>query len=657
MAYKSKISDFLNKRIWIIPVLFVLMCIFAILTIVGVELKHAIGQVDLDTHFSFSIGGEVCAMIVAIMMAISLLPSYKRQNHNIRIFVTLLATGCFVLFLDSMQMIVDGEPNLALLNKILSVMVFSGETWFIFFFWLYSTIALKNNDKVTDTLNLINSILCIIFALLPFVNLFYPLYFSIDEMGVYQRNSAFWWLCRVFYVAVVASVIIAIIRSKESKKNKLVISVFMSLPFIAIGAGGYQYGVSITFSAMMVSLVLIYVMQFSEKEKDLYSTNKELGLATNIQKHMLPSIFPAFPERKEFDIYASMTPAKEVGGDFYDFFLIDDYHLGLVMADVSDKGVPAALFMMASKIMVQNFAMLGQSPKKVLESVNTQICRNNQEEMFVTIWLGILDIKTGVITAANAGHEKPVIYRKNKEYEVLEDEHGFVVGWFNKTNYHEYEIKLNKGDKLFLYTDGVPEATSKQGKLGMDRMVKILNSHRRDDVTSLVTHMKNDIDAFAGEIDQFDDVTMLCLEYKGYKEDDNFVTYDAESKYLSSMLKPIMSKLEELKVDHKMAYQINLCLEELFSNVINYAYYPNKGKIKIAYEMMDNNKTLKVTIKDNGKPFNPLESEDPDIHASLEERKIGGLGLFIVKKTMDKIDYEYKDNMNTLTLYKTIRDL
>ena len=653
MAYESKISKFLNKKSWIIPSLFVFMCVLAVITIVGVELKYVIGKIDMDPHFAFSIGGELCAMIVAIMMTISLLPNYKRQSTNIRIFVTLLATGCFVLFLDSMQMIVDGEASIAWANKVLSILVFSVETWFFFFFWLYVRIALKNKDKVSNILNSVISLTCIVFALLPFVNFFYPFYFSIDEFGVYHRNPTFWWMCRIFLLLVVISVIFSIIKSKERIKTKIVISVFMGLPLIAIGAGGFNYGVSITYTAMMVSLVLIYVMLFSENERDLFSTNKELGLATNIQKNMLPSIFPAFPDRKEFDIYASMTPAKEVGGDFYDFFLIDEYHLGLVMADVSDKGVPAALFMMASKIMVQNFAILGQSPKQVLESVNTQICNNNQSEMFVTIWLGVLDLKTGILTAANAGHEKPVLKEKRGKFEILNDKHGIVVGWFKNSKYEEYQIKLEKGTKLFLYTDGVPEATSKNGQLGLNRMVNILNAHKNDDPTTLVNNLKKDIDAFVGEKDQFDDITMLCIEYKGY---DEIISYELEADIsnLEAMLNPVLAKLAELNVDKKIVYQINISLEEIFSNVINYAYHPNKGTIHISYLIKENPRRLEVTVKDTGKEFNPLEKEDPDINADAKNREIGGLGLFIVKKSMDEVKYQRIANTNILTLTKKI---
>ena len=249
-------------------------------------------------------------------------------------------------------------------------------------------------------------------------------------------------------------------------------------------------------------------------EKERIST--ELSLATRIQADMLPNIFPAFPERTEFDIYASMTPAKEVGGDFYDFFLIDHDHLALVMADVSGKGVPAALFMMASKIMIQNIAMSGISPREVLETVNNRICQNNREEMFVTVWLGILDLRTGLLAAANAGHEYPVVTRTDGKFEMVRDKHGFVIGGMEGIKYKEYELKLEPGQELFLYTDGVPEATNNAKELyGTERMMEILNRNPSLDPQKVLEEVKEDVDRFVGHAPQFDDLTMLCVRFNG----------------------------------------------------------------------------------------------------------------------------------------------
>ena len=261
-------------------------------------------------------------------------------------------------------------------------------------------------------------------------------------------------------------------------------------------------------------------MVVSQHEKDIKSARieSELNLATSIQADMLPNIYPAFPERTEFDIYATMNPAKEVGGDFYDFFLVDEDHLCMVMADVSGKGVPAALFMMASKIILANNAMMGKSPAQILTETNAAICSNNREEMFVTVWLGILEISTGRLTAANAGHEYPVIKRPDGKFELLNDKHGFVIGGMDGIKYKEYEEILEAGSKLFLYTDGVPEATDINGDMfGTDNMLTALNSDPDAGPEQTLKNVRRAVDEFVAEAEQFDDLTMLSLEYKGNK--------------------------------------------------------------------------------------------------------------------------------------------
>ncbi|QTE67478.1 SpoIIE family protein phosphatase [Clostridiales bacterium] len=259
-----------------------------------------------------------------------------------------------------------------------------------------------------------------------------------------------------------------------------------------------------------------YIDQVTTVTAEKERIGTELHVAREIQKGMLPGIFPPYPERSEFDLYAAMDPAKEVGGDFYDFFLIDHDHLAMVMADVSGKGIPAALFMMVSKTILKNNAMLGKSPAEILVSANETICSNNKMQMFVTVWMGILEISTGKITAANAGHEYPAIRRAGAGFELLKDKHGFVVGGMEGIRYKEYEIQLNPGDKLFLYTDGVPEATNAEQELfGTDRMVTALDTGADGSARDVLVNVRKSVDAFVQDAEQFDDLTMLCLDYKG----------------------------------------------------------------------------------------------------------------------------------------------
>lgn len=241
----------------------------------------------------------------------------------------------------------------------------------------------------------------------------------------------------------------------------------------------------------------------------------ELSIAATIQENSLPARFPAFPDRTEFDIYASMTPAKMIGGDFYNFFLIDKDHLGLVIADVSGKGIPAALFMMVTNILITNITKRGGSPAEILTYVNNEVCRHNKAEMFVTVWLGVLEISTGKIIAANAGHDDPAIYRRDGRFEIAKDKHGFVVGGMEGMLYQDYELVLRPGDKLFLYTDGIPEATDNNDNMyGIGRMVEALNEYRDEAPQQIIEGIIQSVEEFVGDAPQFDDMTMLCVELK-----------------------------------------------------------------------------------------------------------------------------------------------
>lgn len=272
--------------------------------------------------------------------------------------------------------------------------------------------------------------------------------------------------------------------------------------------------------SMLSGKTLEYISEVERVTAEKERIGAELSLATRIQADMLPNIYPAFPERPEFDIYASMDPAKEVGGDFYNFFLVDDDHLCVFIADVSGKGVPAALFMMASMIILSNNAQMGKSPAQILQDTNAAICANNREEMFVTVWLGILEISTGRLTAANAGHEYPAIKNPDGVFELLKDKHGFVIGGMNGMRYKEYEIQLEPGSKLFVYTDGVPEATNSEKELfGTDRMLKALNDTPDADPQQTLHNVRAAVDGFVCDAEQFDDLTMVCVEYKGNKKE------------------------------------------------------------------------------------------------------------------------------------------
>ncbi len=250
----------------------------------------------------------------------------------------------------------------------------------------------------------------------------------------------------------------------------------------------------------------------AEKER----VGAELSVAAKIQEDMLPGIFPTFSDRDEFELFASMNPAKEVGGDFYDFFLVDEDHLALVIADVSGKGVPAAMFMVKAKTLIKNATQMGLSPKAVLEKANNQLCENNETEMFVTAWIGILTISDGCMVCANAGHEYPAIRKEGGSFELFRDRHGLVLAGMENMHYSEYELRFMPGDAIFVYTDGVTEATSGANELfGTERMLRALNRKEHASCSELFAQVQGDIDAFVGDAPQFDDITMLTLCYRG----------------------------------------------------------------------------------------------------------------------------------------------
>lgn len=259
-----------------------------------------------------------------------------------------------------------------------------------------------------------------------------------------------------------------------------------------------------------------YIANLTKVTAEKERIGAELNVATQIQADMLPCIFPAFPERKEFDIFATMEPAKEVGGDFYDFFMVDEDHLAFLIADVSGKGVPAALFMVISKTLLKNQLLQGGNPKKVFEEVNNQLCENNKEGMFVTAWIGMLEISTGKLTYSNAGHNPPVLKRSDGNFEYLQCKPGFVLAGFEDMPYTLEEIQISKGDKIYLYTDGVTESINEtEEQFGEERLKTVLNDNKDDIPEDILKAVKTKLDTFVGEADQFDDITMLCVHYNG----------------------------------------------------------------------------------------------------------------------------------------------
>ena len=373
--------------------------------------------------------------------------------------------------------------------------------------------------------------------------------------------------------------------------------------------------------------------------------DKELEFAKEIQYSALPSVFPPYPNRKDFEIYAHMITAKEVGGDFYDFYMLGDSTLAFMIADVSGKGIPAAMFMMQAKTIIKDLAESGLELSEIFMTANKKLCENNDAGMFVTAWMGILDLKTGFLKFVNAGHNPPLIRQADGEFAYLKARSGMVLAGMDGIKYRQNELQLTPGDQIFLYTDGVTEATDKNNQLyGEERLLETVNRNIVMDTRKLCEAVKSDVDQFVGEAPQFDDITMLSVEIQ-YIRGENSITVIADDKSMIPVSEFAKSLTEKLAVVPKVANKVSIAVDEIYSNIINYS---GAELATISYEIKDGR--LYITFTDDGIPYNPLEAEEPDITLSAEERKIGGLGIFMVKKMTESMEYTYEDEKNILKL-------
>ena len=373
--------------------------------------------------------------------------------------------------------------------------------------------------------------------------------------------------------------------------------------------------------------------------------DKELEFAKEIQYSALPSVFPPYPNRKDFEIYAHMITAKEVGGDFYDFYMLGDSTLAFMIADVSGKGIPAAMFMMQAKTIIKDLAESGLELPEVFATANKKLCENNDAGMFVTAWMGILDLKTGLLKFVNAGHNPPLVRQADGEFVYLKARSGMVLAGMDGVKYRLNELKLSPGDRIFLYTDGVTEATDKNNQLyGEERLLETVNQNIIKDTRQLCEAVKADVDKFVGEAPQFDDITMLSVEIQ-YIRGENSITVIADDKSMILVSEFAKSLTEKLTVVPKIANKVSIAVDEIYSNIVNYS---GADLATISYEIKDGR--LYMTFTDDGIPYNPIKAEEPDVTLSAEERKIGGLGIFMVKKMTESMEYTYEDDKNILSL-------
>ena len=381
-------------------------------------------------------------------------------------------------------------------------------------------------------------------------------------------------------------------------------------------------------------------------ERSREKIENELYIAHEIQMGMVPKTFPPFPDRDDIDLYASLTAAKEVGGDLYDYF-ISKNKLWFCIGDVSGKGVPSSLVMSVTRSLFRAEAMHESGPAGVMRSINETFSDMNEQNMFVTMFIGELDLRTGKLNFCNAGHNPPVIIGE-KGPRMLKMETNLPLGLIPG-----YDFKAEKtdmpslGGTIFLYTDGLTEAEDIDKNLfGEERMMEVLR--KKGSPKEIITNMHEAVDSFTTGAKQSDDLTMLAITYKGGR------SFQLEMKNDINELEAIPDKIDSLGLDSKTAMDLNLALEEAATNSVMYAYdAPEEGPVSISVSVKDGIATM--VIKDNGKPFDPTLREDPDLDVPGEERPIGGLGIFLVKKLMDNVVYERKDGKNILTMTKKIQ--
>ena len=508
-AWKDKMKNkiFTSKWLAYLGLVLVLLSFAAIVVLCILR-----GFSGMEATWVFNVGADVVSIAVCAVIYFGCLMDSNGVNENTALFNILVLVNAFALFFDAAAWIVQGVARYAFWNRLINALLYANGSVVVFLFWHYVTNTLEMDSRRMRAVEKILNMLLLPDVLIKLANVFYPIYFIVDEAGVYRRGTYFAF--SYLYLAIVVYIfIVELIGSKVSFRKKIAAVSFIAIPILNQFLIGRIYGLSTQYVSTLLSIVLIHAVLFADRGKTLARTAPELHTAGSIQASLLPDVFP---DCSDYAIYASMNPAREVGGDFYDFFLIDENHLCVVIADVAGKGIPASLFMMSSMIVLQNYALAGHSPARILEEANSRICATNKEGMFVTVWLGILDLTTGRMIAANAGHEYPVLHRRGRPFELLKDRHGFVVGGLVGMKYKEYELQLNAGDELFVYTDGVPEAANKTNELyGTERLLDALNRTDNASPEELLDAVTRDVDRFVGTAEQFDDLTMLCVRYLG----------------------------------------------------------------------------------------------------------------------------------------------
>lgn len=400
-------------------------------------------------------------------------------------------------------------------------------------------------------------------------------------------------------------------------------------------------------------------LKITKKEKE--RIDSELRIASNIQMQMLPKDVVS-DERKEvsgewFEVSGSLLPAREVGGDLFDYFIRNE-KLFFCIGDVSGKGVPSAMLMAVVHTWFRAVSTHQSNPARIMQTINETSCEGNESNMFVTLFIGVLDLPTGHFCYCNAGHNAPVIL--NEEFATaVEVKPNLPIGIFNDFNYEMQETRLEAGSAIFLYTDGLTEAMNKSHKqFGTERMMTVLNSSAKTPPKQLLERMSAEVHSFVGEVEQSDDLTMLTIRYTPQQFESSFsetLTLKNDIHEVTRFSSFMKSVIEKLDIEKSLGRQLRLAIEEAVVNVINYAY-PTGTEGNVTIKIASDGNTLHCQIIDAGIPFDPTTKEKTDITQSAENRQVGGLGILLVRELMDSINYERIEGQNILTLMKKIKD-
>ncbi len=492
-------------------------CIYLFSILLLIQFLFYRGIDNLMPIYLINIGIDCLGILMGFTLYVCCNIDLQKTGTNVKFLIALINVTTLALFTDGCAWLVDTIPNLRVLNILDNTLYYMCTPLAAYFFWMYTMTYLKVKKSLVKQLSIIVRAGLYVAVAIRIVNLFTGIYFTVGADGIYHRSAHNGIsLLYAFFTAI--SALIAVVVERKQLETYQIITFFMyALAPVAAGVITILvYGLSIGSAVIMLVLLLMYCVLNVSEGREKAAADRDMSLAAIIQENILPKNFPYLPERTEFDLYASMTPAKEVGGDFYDFFMVDEDHLALVMADVSGKGIPAALFMMVSKSLIKSDILNGLSPSQALYDVNNQLCESNKAELFVTVWLAIIDVKTGEGVSANAGHEHPVIRGSNGKYELIKYKHSPAVATMENTRFRERSFKLDPGESIFVYTDGVPEANNDENELlGDERMLQALNKDPDATPEQVLNNVMESISEFTGDAKQFDDITMLCMHYRG----------------------------------------------------------------------------------------------------------------------------------------------